>query len=120
MPGGFCGLYKNTYGARAARGEIKPDARRGHDMKRFAMSKGMTINRAIKHAREKAEELGCTDDGKAQLQLVEWLEELKRWRKLFSAKNLYYLPVIDRRVDACRNDMPTIKDLIKNIGDDEE
>ena len=84
------------------------------------MSKGMTLNRAIKRARDKAEELGCTDDGKAPLQLVEWLEELKRWRKLFSAKNLYYLPVIDRRVGACRNDMPTIKDLIKNIEDDEE
>lgn len=84
------------------------------------MSKGMTLNRAIKRAREKAEELGCTDDGKEQLQLAEWLEELKRWRKLFSAKSMYYLPVIDRRVGVCRNDMPTIKDLIKNIEDDEE
>ena len=84
------------------------------------MSKGMTLNRAIKRAREKAEELGCTDDGKEQLQLVEWLEELKRWRKLFSAKHVYYLPVIDRRVEGCRNDMPTIRDLIKNIEDDEE
>ena len=84
------------------------------------MSKGMTINRAITYAREKAEKLGCTDDGQEQLQLVEWLEELKHWRKLFSAKNLYYLPVIDRRVEGCRNDMPCIKDLIKTIGDDEE
>ena len=84
------------------------------------MSKGMTLNRAIKRARDKAEELGCTDDGKEQLQLVEWLEELKRWRKLFSAKTLSYLPVLDRRVGACRNDMPAIKDLIKNIEDDEE
>ena len=111
MPGGFCGLYKNTRGARAER---------GHDMKRLAMSKGMTINRAIKRAREKAEELGCTDDGKEQLQLVGWLEELKRWRRLFCDKNVYYLPVIDRRGEGCRNDMPTIKDLIKNMGDDEE
>ena len=84
------------------------------------MPKGMTLNRAIMRAREKAEKLGCTDDGKEQLQLVEWLEELKHWRKLFSAKNLYYLPVIDRRVEGCRNDMPCIKDLIKTIGDDEE
>ena len=84
------------------------------------MSKGMTLSRAIKRARDKAEELGCTDDGKEQLQLAGWLEELKRWRKLFSAKNLYYLPVLDRRVGACRNDMPTIKDLIKDIEDDEE
>ena len=84
------------------------------------MSKGMTLNRAIKRARDKAEKLGCTDDGKEQLQLVEWLEELKHWRKLFSAKNVYYLPVIDRRGEGCRNDMPTIKDLIKNIEDDEE
>lgn len=84
------------------------------------MSKGMTLNRAIKRARDKAEKLGCTDDGKEQLQLVEWLEELKHWRKLFGAKNTYYLPVIDRRVGVCRNDMPYIKDLIKNIGDDEE
>lgn len=84
------------------------------------MSKGMTLNRAIKRARDKAEELGCTDDGKEQLQLVEWLEELKRWRKLFSDPHVYYLPVIDRRGEGCRNDMPTIKDLIKYIGDDEE
>ena len=84
------------------------------------MSKGMTLNRAIRRARDKAEKLGCTDDGKEQLQLVEWLEELKHWRKLFSAKNMYYLPVTDRRVGVCRNDMPYIKDLIKNIGDDEE
>ena len=84
------------------------------------MSKGMTLNRAIKRARDKAEELGCTDDGKEQLQLAEWLEELKRWRRLFADPHVYYLPVLDRRVGACRNDMPTIKDLIKNIGDDEE
>ena len=84
------------------------------------MSKGMTLNRAIKRAREKAEDLGCTDDGKEQLQLAEWLEELKRWRKLFSAKSVYYLPVIDRRVEGCRNDMPCIKDLIKNMEDEEE
>ena len=83
------------------------------------MSKGMTLNRAIKRARDKAEELGCTDDGKEQLQLAEWLEELKHWRKLFSAKSMYYLPVIDRRGEGCRNHMPTIKDLIKTIGDDE-
>ena len=61
------------------------------------MSKGMTLNRAIRRAREKAEKLGCTDDGKEQLQLVGWLEELKRWRRLFCDKNVYYLPVIDRR-----------------------
>lgn len=84
------------------------------------MSKGMTLNRAIKRARDKAEELGCTDDGKEQLQLAEWLEELKHWRKLFSAKNMYYLPVIDRRGEGCRNDMPTIKDLIKNMEDEED
>ena len=52
------------------------------------MSKGMTLNRAIKRARDKAEELGCTDDGKEQLQLVGWLEELKRWRRLFCDKDL--------------------------------
>ena len=92
------------------------------------MSKGMTLNRAIKHARDKAEELGCTDDGKLgctddgkeQLQLVGWLEELKRWRRLFCDKNVYYLPVIDRRGEGCRNDMPTIKDLIKNMEDEED
>ena len=84
------------------------------------MSRGMTINRAIRRARDKAEKLGCTDDGKEQLQLVEWLEELKHWRKLFSNRNTYYLPVIDRRVGACRNDMPYIKDLIKNMEDEED
>ena len=84
------------------------------------MSRGMTLNRAIRRARDKAEKLGCTDDGKEQLQLVEWLEELKHWRRLFSGKNVCYLPVIDRRVGACRNDMPVIKDLIKNMEDEED
>ena len=73
------------------------------------MSKGMTLNRAIRRAREKAEKL-----------LVGWLEELKRWRRLFCDKNVYYLPVIDRRGEGCRNDMPTIKDLIKNMEDEED
>ena len=84
------------------------------------MSKGMTLNRAIKHCEEKAAELGCTECGKEHLKLAGWLKELKRWRKLFADPHVYYLPVIDRRGEGCRNDMPTIKDLIKNMEDDEE
>ena len=84
------------------------------------MSKGMTLNRAIKRARDKAEKLGCTDDGKEHLKLAGWLKELKKWRRLFADPHVYYLPVTDNRGPGCRNDMPTIKDLIKNMEDDEE
>ena len=41
MPTGMSGLFRNTYGARAARGEIKPDAQRGHDMKRLERAIGI-------------------------------------------------------------------------------
>ena len=80
MPGGFCGLYKNTRGARAARGEIKPDAERGHDMKRLEraigifrktrkMYKGDTTVCVMMNTNDVAEILG-------------WLEELKEYRAM--------------------------------------
>ena len=80
MPGGVCGLYKNTRGARVARGEIKPDAQRGHDMKRLEraigifrktrkMYKGGTTVCMIMNTDDVAEILG-------------WLEELKEYRAM--------------------------------------
>ena len=80
MPGGVCGLYKNTRGARAARGEIKPDAERGHDMKRLEraigifrktrkMYKGDTTVCVMMNTNDVAEILG-------------WLEELKEYRAM--------------------------------------
>ena len=71
MPGGFCGLYKNTYGARAER---------GHDMKRLEraigifrktrkMCKGDTTVCMMMNMDDVAEILG-------------WLEELKEYRAM--------------------------------------
>ena len=71
MPGGFCGLYKNTYGARAER---------GHDMKR--------LERAIRIFRKtrkiyKGDTTVCmmmdTDD---VAEILGWLEELKEYRAM--------------------------------------
>ena len=41
MPTGMSGLFRNTYGARVRQGEIKPDAQRGHDMKRLERAIGI-------------------------------------------------------------------------------
>ena len=71
MPGGFCGLYKNTYGARAER---------GHDMKRLERAigifrktrkiyKGDTTVCMMMNMNDVAEILG-------------WLEELKEYRAM--------------------------------------
>ena len=71
MPGGFCGLFRNTYGARAER---------GHDMKRLERAigifrktrkiyKGDTTVCMMMNADDVAEILG-------------WLEELKEYRAM--------------------------------------
>ena len=71
MPGGFCGLYKNTRGARAER---------GHDMKRLERAigifrktrkiyKGDTTVCMMMNMNDVAEILG-------------WLEELKEYRAM--------------------------------------
>ena len=41
----------------------------------------MTLDEAIAHAREVAEEQGCTECGENHAQLAKWLEELRAWRK---------------------------------------
>ena len=41
----------------------------------------MTIDEAIRHAEEKAQELGCTECAQEHRQLAAWLRELKFRRK---------------------------------------
>ena len=80
MPTGMSGLFRNTYGARVARGEIKPDAQREHDMKRLERAigifrktrkiyKGDTTVCMMMNMNDVAEILG-------------WLEELKEYRAM--------------------------------------
>ena len=40
----------------------------------------MTLDEAIEHAQEEANELKCTDWGKDHQQLTDWLKELKQLR----------------------------------------
>ena len=80
MPTGMSGLFRTSYGARVARGEIKPDAQRGYDMKRLEraigifrktrkMYKGDTTVCMMMNMNDVAEILG-------------WLEELKEYRAI--------------------------------------
>ncbi len=50
-------------------------------VKYIKASSEMSLDDAIKHAREKAKELGCTPCAKEHEQLAEWLQELKELRK---------------------------------------
>ena len=80
MPGGFCGLFRNTYGARAARGEIKPAAQRGHDMKRLARAIGIfRKTRKIYTGDTTVCMMMNTDD---VAEILGWLEELKEYRAM--------------------------------------
>ena len=45
----------------------------------------MTIDEAIRHAEEKARELGCTECAQEHRQLAAWLRELKFRRKAQAA-----------------------------------
>ena len=80
MPGGMSGLFRNTYGARVARGEIKPDAQRGHDMKRLERAIGIFRKTRKMY---KGDTTVCmmmnTDDG---AEILGWLEELKEYRAM--------------------------------------
>ena len=80
MPTGMSGLFRNTYGARAARGEIKPDAQRGHDMKRLERAIGI-FRKTRKIYR--GDTIVCmtmnTDD---VAEILGWLEELKEYRAM--------------------------------------
>ena len=80
MPGGSCGLFRNTYGARVRQGEIKPDAQREHDMKRLERAIGI-----FRKTRKiyKGDTIVCmtmnTDD---VAEILGWLEELKEYRAM--------------------------------------
>ena len=71
MPGGFCGLYRNTRGARAER---------GHDMKRLERAIGIF---------QKTRETYKDDTGICMMmdtddvaEILGWLEELKEYRAM--------------------------------------
>ena len=71
MPGGFCGLYKNTRGARAER---------GHDMKRLARAIGI-----FRKTRKiyKGDTPVCMMMNMADVaEILGWLEELKEYRAM--------------------------------------
>ena len=80
MPTGMSGLFKNTCGARVRQGEIKPDAQRGHDMKRLERAIGI-FRKARKIYR--GDTTVCmmmnTDD---VAEILGWLEELKEYRAM--------------------------------------
>lgn len=78
MPGGFCGLYKNTYGARVARGEIKPDAQHEHDMKRLERAIG--IFRKTRKIYKGGTTVCMVMDTDDVAEILGWLEELKEYR----------------------------------------
>ena len=71
MPGGFCGLYKNTRGARAER---------GHDMKRLERAIGIfRKTRKIYKGDTTVCMMMIMDD---VAEILGWLEELKEYRAM--------------------------------------
>ena len=71
MPGGFCGLYKNTRGARVAR---------EHDMKRLERAIGIfRKTRKIYKGDTTVCMMMNTDD---VAEILGWLEELKEYRAM--------------------------------------
>ena len=71
MPGGFCGLYKNTYGARAER---------EHGMKRLERAIGIfRKTRKIYKGDTTVCMMMDTDD---VAEILGWLEELKEYRAM--------------------------------------
>ena len=71
MPGGFCGLYKNTRGARAER---------EHDMKRLERAIGIfRKTRKIYKGDTTVCMMMNTDD---VAEILGWLEELKEYRAM--------------------------------------
>ena len=71
MPGGFCGLYKNTYGARAER---------EHDMKRLERAIG--IFRKTRKIYKGDTTVYMTMDTDDVAEILGWLEELKEYRAM--------------------------------------
>lgn len=71
MPGGFCGLFRNTYGARAER---------EHDMKRLERAIGIfQKTRKIYRGDTTVYMTMDTDD---VAEILGWLEELKEYRAM--------------------------------------
>ena len=71
MPGGFCGLYKNTYGARAER---------GHDMKRLERAIG--IFRKTRKIYRGDTTVCMMMNMNDVAEILRWLEELKEYRAM--------------------------------------
>ena len=71
MPGGFCGLYRNTRGARAAR---------DHDMKRLERAIG--IFRRTQKTYKDGTTVYMTMDTDDVAEILGWLEELKEYRAM--------------------------------------
>ena len=71
MPGGFCGLYKNTRGARAER---------GHDMKRLERAIGIFRKTRKIYRGDTTVCMMMNMDDVAEI--LGWLEELKEYRAM--------------------------------------
>ena len=71
MPGGFCGLYKNTRGARAER---------GHDMKRLERAIGIFRKTRKMYKGDTTVCMMMNTDDVAEI--LGWLEELKEYRAM--------------------------------------
>ena len=71
MPGGFCGLYKNTRGGRAER---------GHDMKRLERAIGIFRKTRKIYKDDTTVCMMMNMDDVAEI--LGWLEELKEYRAM--------------------------------------
>lgn len=71
MPGGFCGLYKNTYGARAER---------ENDMKRLERAIGIFRKTRKIYKGDTTVYMTMNTDDVAEI--LGWLEELKEYRAM--------------------------------------
>lgn len=77
MPGGFCGLYRNTRGARAAR---------EHDMKRLERAIG--IFRKTRKIYKDGTTVYMTMNTDDVSEILGWLEELKEYRATISQSDI--------------------------------
>lgn len=80
MPTGMSGLFRNTYGARVARGEIKLDAQREHDMKRLERAIGIFQKTRKTYKGDTTVCMMMDMDDVAEI--LGWLEELKEYRAM--------------------------------------
>ena len=71
MPGGFCGLFRNTYGARAER---------EHDMKRLERAIGIFRKTRKTYKGDTTVCMMMNMDDVAEI--LGWLEELKEYRAM--------------------------------------